>query len=150
MFCPKNIIFGVFCPKMAIFDIFWASKDDILPLLLSDIKQRRHFAPSSFKKCHCLPQKRHFWRFLPKNGHFWHFWGKQRWHFAPSAIRYQAKTTFCPFIHQKMSIFAPKTSFSSIFAQKWPFLTFLVQAKTTFCPYYHQISSKGDILPLHH
>merc|ERR1712148_4597 len=49
IFCPKNDIFGDFCPKMAIFDIFGASKDDILPLLLSDIKQKRHFTHSSIK-----------------------------------------------------------------------------------------------------
>merc|ERR1712090_2217 len=70
IFCPKNVIFGVFCPKMTIFDIFWASKDDILPLLPSDIKQRRHFAHSSIKNDIFCPNNVIFGVFLPKNGHF--------------------------------------------------------------------------------
>merc|ERR1712105_562044 len=35
-----------------------------------------------------------------------------------TAIIYQAKTTFCPFLHQKMTFFAQKMPFLVIFAPK--------------------------------
>ena len=107
----KMVIFGQKTPKMMFLGqkmTFFAPKTSFSAFCLP---KNGHF-------CHFLPQKHHFHQFLPKNGHFSLLGGKQRQHLAPTAIRYQAKTTFCPFLHQKMTFFAPKMPFLVIFPPK--------------------------------